>query len=84
MRVAIGTYVSDGARRTIDVGFRPSKIYIKGDTAQLLAQRGADTWCARTNSLGADDSFLDGVGFFGNEMLIGAAPEINTSGARYY
>ena len=84
MRVAIGTYVSDGARRTIDVGFRPSKIYIKGDTAQLLAQRGADTWCARTNSLGADDSFIDGVGFYGEEMLIGAAAEINTSGARYY
>lgn len=84
MRVAIGTYVSDGARRTIDVGFRPSKIYIKGDTAQPLAQRGADTWCARTNSLGADDSFLDGVGFFGNEMLIGAAAEVNTSGVRHY
>lgn len=84
MRVAIGTYVSDGARRTIALGFRPSKVYIKGDTAQLLAQRGTDIWCARTNVLGADDSFLDGVGFFGEEMLIGAAAEINTSGARYY
>lgn len=84
MRVAIGTYVSDGNRRTIDIGFRPSEVYIKGDTAQLLAKRGTDIWCARTNVLGADDSFLDGVGFFDEEILIGAAAEVNTSGARYY
>lgn len=84
MKVKIGSYVSDGNRRTIDVGFRPRKIYIKGDTAQNLAQRAEDTWCARTNVLAADDSYLDGVAFVGEKILIGAAPEVNSSGIRYY
>lgn len=84
MRVAIGSYISDGNRRTIEVGFRPEKVYIKGDSTVNLAQRGTDIWVARTNGLGAVDSFLDGVGFFGEEMLIGAAAAVNTSGVRYY
>ena len=84
MRVAIGSYISDGNRRTIDVGFRPEKVYIKGDSTVNLAQRGTDIWVARTNGLAAVDSFLDGVGFFGEQMLIGAAAAVNTSGVRYY
>lgn len=84
MRVAIGTYTSDGDRRTISLGFRPEKVYIKGDSAVSLALRGADTWVARTNGLAAVGSFLDGVGFFGEQLLIGAAAAVNTSGVRYY
>jgi hypothetical protein len=84
MKVAIGTYVSDGARRSIDVGFEPKQVYIKGDTTQNLAQRAEDTWCARSNVLGADDSYLNGIGFFGDEMHIGTAAEINTNTVRYY
>lgn len=84
MRVAIGTYISDGNRRTIDLGFRPEKVYIKGDSTVNLAQRGAETWVGRTNGLAAVDSFLDGVGFFGEELLIGAHVSVNTSGVRYY
>lgn len=84
MKVAIGTYVSDGNRRSIDVGFAPRQVFIKGDTAQLLAQRSDDMWCARSNVLGADDSYLNGIGIFGDELHIGTAAEVNTSGARYY
>lgn len=84
MRVAIGTYLSDGARRTIDLGFRPKQVFIKGDTTENLAHRSDNIWVARTNVLAADDSFLDGVGFFGDEILIGVDLAINTSGVRYY
>jgi len=84
MRVAIGTYVSDGTRRTINVGFRPGKVFVKGDSTVNLAQRTSDIWCARTNGLAGVESFLDGVGFFGEEMVIGAHVSVNTSGVRYY
>ena len=84
MKVAIGTYVADGARRTISIGFRPKQVWIKGDAAQLLAQRADDTWCARTNGLGADDSFLDGVAFVRDTIVIGAAAEVNSNAVRYY
>lgn len=84
MRVKIGTYVSDGNRRTINLGFRPKKVYIKGDTTQNLAQRAEDTWCARTNALAARDSYLDGVAFVQDSILIGAAADVNSSGVRYY
>lgn len=84
MRVAIGTYLSDGARRTIDLGFRPSQVFIKGDSTVNLAQRSDNIWVGRTNVLAASDSFLDGVGFFGEEMLIGVDASINTNAVRYY
>lgn len=84
MRVAIGTYVSDGARRTIDVGFRPKQVFIKAEGNYNLAQRSDNIWVGRTNVLAASDSFLDGVGFFGEEMVIGVDATINTSGARYH
>lgn len=84
MRVAIGSYISDGNRRTIDLGFRPEKVYIKGDSTVNLARRGTDIWVARTNGLAAVDSYLDGIGFFGEEVLIGAHVSVNTSGVRYY
>lgn len=84
MRVAIGSYISDGNRRTIPLGFRPEKVYIKGDSTVNLAQRGTDIWVARTNGLAAVDSFLDGVGFFGEQLVVGAHVSVNTSGVRYY
>lgn len=84
MRVAIGTYISDGNRRTIDLGFRPAQVFIKGDSTLNIAQRSYETWCARTNTLAASDSFLDGIGFIGESILIGAAATINTNGVRYY
>lgn len=84
MRVAIGTYISDGNRRTINVGFRPENVYIKGNSTVNLAQRGIDIWCARTNGLAAVDSYLNGVGFFGEELVIGTHVSVNTSGVRYY
>lgn len=84
MLVKIGTYVSDGSRQTIPLGFRAKKIYIKGDTSENIAQRSDTIWCARTNTLAAGDSFLDGVAFVQNSVIIGAANEINTSGVRYY
>lgn len=84
MRVAIGSYISDGNRRTIDLGFRPGKVFVKGDSTVNLAQRTSDIWCARTNGLAGISSFLDGVGFFDEQMVIGAAAGINTSGVHYY
>lgn len=84
MRVAIGTYPSDGSRRTFNLGFRPKKIYVKGDSTVNLAQRGTDIWVGRTNGLAAVDSFLDGVGFFGEQIVIGGHASINTNGVRYY
>ena len=84
MRVAIGTYLSDGARRTIDLGFRPSQVFIKGDSTVNLAQRSDNIWVGRTSVLAASDSFLDGVGFFDEEMVIGVDATINTNAVRYY
>lgn len=84
MRVAIGSYISDGNRRTIDLGFRPLQVFVKGNSTLNLAQRSADIWCARTNGLAGVESFLDGIGFFGESMEIGAAASVNTSGVRYY
>lgn len=84
MLVAIGSYPSDGARRTIKPGFRPSKFYAKGDSTLNLAQRSTDIWCGRTNGLAAVDSYLDGIGFFGEEVLIGGNAAVNTNGVRYF
>lgn len=84
MRVAIGSYLSDGTRRTLRPGFRPLQFFAKADAAQHLAQRSADSWCARTNVLSASDSFLDGVGFFGEEIVLGASATVNSNNVRYY
>lgn len=84
MKVKIGTYTSDGERFTLDIGFRPHKIYIKGDSTLNLAQRSRETWCARTNVLAAADSFFDGVAFVQDTVVIGASTLINTNGVKYY
>lgn len=84
MKVAIGSYVSDGARRTINIGFRPSQIWVKGDTTQVLAQRSQTTWVERTNNLAPADSYLDGIAFVQATAVIGAAAQINSTGIRYY
>ena len=84
MRIETGSYISDGNRRTIAVGFRPLQVFIKGDSTVNLAQRSTDTWVKRTNGLAGTASYLDGVGFFGENLVIGAAAEVNTSGVRYY
>lgn len=84
MKVAIGSYLSDGNRRRVPVGFRARQVWVKGDTAQLLAQRADDTWAGRTNGLGADDSYLNGIALVQDDLYIGTAAEVNTSGVRYY
>ncbi len=84
MKIARGTFVSDGARRTLDLGFRPAWFIIKGDTTQNLAQRTADIWVGRTNTLVAAESFLDGVAFVQDSVVLGAAAQVNSTGVRYY
>lgn len=84
MRVAIGSYVSNGTRNKIDIGFAPDQVYIKGDAAVDLAQRCGYGWCARSSGLGAVESYIDGIKYEGESVIIGASTRINQSGTRYY
>lgn len=94
MKKVRGTYIGTGVPFLLDIGVSLGKrvtgfMLVKGDAAtdgvMYREDRGVpSSWCGRSNTMLATESFNDGLRFAPGGVQIGADARINTSGVTYY
>lgn len=84
MNLDTGKFLSDGNKKTVSISFKPDLIFAISEAGVHPCFFHKYAWCARTNCLGQDDSFINGIQIDGNDIIFGLAPEINSSGYKTY
>lgn len=85
MKTAIGKIIGTGARGiSFNPGFVPRAIFVATDAAQFFSFYSEGIWCGRTNTLGANDSFIDGIRVVGSTVYLGSDARVNASGSAIY
>lgn len=84
MSIATGTYVGNGTRQQIDVGFRPEFVITCPATAQHCGIKIDDLWCGRSNVLSATDSYISGAKLVDDGFAVGSNGRWNANGVTYH
>lgn len=79
-----GSYVGNGTRQFIDIGFRLRAIIWKGDSTLYMGSKFPSSWVGRSNVLGTSDSYIDGVRENDTGFYVGSNATCNTLGVTYY
>lgn len=75
-----GSYVGNGERKFVDLGFTPRCVIAKADSTQYMALYMDDMWCGRSNVLGGSSSYISGIRPTENGFIVGSAAALNTDG----
>lgn len=80
MLVKQGSFVCNGERRFVDLGFRPLAVIAKSDAPQYAAFWLPDMWCGRSNVLGQSSSYISGICATDSGFIVGSAAALNSDG----
>lgn len=81
MLLKTGSYVGNGERVFIDLGFAPIAIFAKADATQYAAVWMPGMWCERSNVLGGSSSYISGIRATDSGFIVGSAAILNTNNA---
>lgn len=80
MLVKQGSYIGNGERRFVDLGFKPLAVLAKADSTQYAAIWLPDMWCGRSNVLGDSSSYISGIRETESGFIVGSAAALNSDG----
>lgn len=84
MTIKTDTFIGNGTRQDIAVGFKPELVIVIPETAEHCGVKIEDFWCGRSNVLSATDSFISGAKLTDKGFSLGSGARMNGSGVTYH
>jgi hypothetical protein len=84
MTAKTGTYTGDGAWQFVTTNFEPEVVFTFPESAEYIGFKMPDLWSARSNTLGASDSFRSGIKLGHRGFWVGPSARCNSSGVVYH